>query len=492
MFLLRPVQTCRHTTHGWPCACHSPHAQHLFARLDHGLSRRSVLKGTAASLAAPALGIASPAFAQSPAKPTLLRNVRIFDGSGSTLIEGRGVLVEGKLIKALVASGENVTDADIIDCGGRVLMPGMIDAHWHSILAGISQAAAMTADIPYVHLVAAQEAERTLLRGFTTVRDVGGPSFALKRAIDEGRLAGPRIYPSGAMISQTSGHGDFRLRTELPRTQQSQLSVTEQAGIAAIADGGAEVLRRVREQLMLGASQIKIMGGGGVASAYDPLDALQYSEAEMKAAVSAAADWGTYVCIHAYTSAAIRRALASGVKSIEHGQLADEDTVRRIADAGAWWSIQPFLADEDANVYPSPEQRAQQQQIAEGTVRAVELGRKHKVKMALGTDILFNPPGTATQGKQLAKFARWYDNAEVLRLLTSGNAELAALSGPRNPYPATLGRVEAGAYADILVVDGNPLADIAVIANPERTLKLVMKDGRIHKNALSAREGGSP
>ena len=308
----------------------------------------------------------------------------------------------------------------------------------------------------------------------------------MKRAIDEGRIAGPRIYPSGAMISQTSGHGDFRMRTDLPRAPQSDLSVAERAGISAIADGEAEVLRRVREQLMLGAAQIKIMGGGGVASAYDPIDALQYTETEMKAAVAAASDWGTYVCIHAYTSAAVRRALASGVKSIEHGQLVDEDTVKQIADTGAWWSIQPFLADEDANSYASPEQRAQQQTIAEGTARAVELGRKHKVRMALGTDILFNPKGVGTQGKQLAKFARWYDNADVLRLLTSANAELTALSGPRNPYPAKLGRIEAGAYADILVVDGDPLKDISLIAEPERTMKLIMKDGRVHRNALGA------
>jgi len=416
----------------------------------------------------------------------VLRNARIFDGTSGKLIQGKSVLVEGKLIKALVASADVVADADVIDCGGRTLMPGMIDAHWHSILAGISQMAAMTADIPYVHLVAAEEAERTVLRGFTTVRDVGGPAFALKRAIDEGRIAGPRIYPSGAMISQTSGHGDFRMRTDLPRTSQSNLSVAEQAGIAAIADGEAEVLRRVREQLMLGASQIKIMGGGGVASSYDPIDALQYSEAEMKAAVSAAADWGTYVCIHAYSSAAIQRALASGVKSIEHGQLADEETVKRMADAGAWWSIQPFLADEDANAYSSPEQRAHQQQIAEGTARAVELGRKHKVRLALGTDILFNPKGTTTQGRQLAKFARWFDNVDVLRHLTSGNAELADLSGSRNPYPARLGRIEAGAYADLLVIDGDPLNDISLIGDPDRTMKLIMKDGRIHKNGLSA------
>ncbi|WP_262526140.1 metal-dependent hydrolase family protein [Agrobacterium tumefaciens] len=475
-----------HLVHDGGCACHSPEARNLFARMNAGLSRRSVLKGIAASLAVAALGQVDPAFAQAPAKSILLRNVKIFNGIDSRLIEGNGVLIEGNLIKALVGAADAVADAQVIDCGGRTLMPGMIDAHWHSILAGISQVAAMTADIPYVHLVAAQEAERTVLRGFTTVRDVGGPSFALKRAIDENRVAGPRIYPSGAMVSQTSGHGDFRMRTDLPRQPQSDLSVAETAGISAIADGEAEVLRRVREQLMLGASQIKIMGGGGVSSSFDPIDSLQYTPAEMKAAVAAASDWGTYVCIHAYTSAAIRRALECGVRSIEHGQLADEETVQRIADADAWWSIQPFLADEDANAKPSPEQRQQQELIAEGTVRAIELGRKYKVRMALGTDILFSPAGTATQGRQLAKFARWYDNAEVLRMLTSGNADLLGLSGPRNPYPGKLGRIEAGAYADLLLLDGDPLQDISLIGDPDRSMSLVMKDGRIHKNTLPA------
>ncbi|MCP8895865.1 amidohydrolase family protein [Shinella daejeonensis] len=490
--MFRPGNRYRHFIHGATCACHSAQAQSLFARIDQGLSRRSVLKGVAASLATSALGLAGPAFAEAPSRPVLISNVRIFDGVNGRLVDGKGVLVVENRIRALVAAADTVADADVIDGGGRVLMPGMIDAHWHSILAGISQMAAMTADIPYIHLVAAQQAERTVLRGFTTVRDVGGPSFALKRAIDEGRIPGPRIYPSGAMISQTSGHGDFRMRTDLPRTPQSDPSVAERAGISAIADGEAEVLRCVREQLMLGASQIKIMGGGGVASSYDPIDALQYSVAEMRAAVGAAADWGTYVCVHTYTSAGIRRALDSGVKSIEHGQLADEETVMRMADAGAWWSIQPFLADEDANRYPSPEQQAQQKSIAEGTARAVELGRKHGVKMALGTDILFNPAGTLTQGRQLAKFSRWYDPADVLRLLTSGNAELAGLSGPRNPYPGPLGRIEAGAYADILVVDGNPLEDISVIADPERRMKLIMKDGRVHKNMLVSREDRIP
>lgn len=476
----------QHLAHNSLCACHNPLALDLCKRVSEGMSRRSVLRGIGAILAAPALATASTAFAQTQNKPILLHGARIFDGKAGQLIEGQDLLVAGNKIEAVIPTGQGVADADMVDCSGKVVMPGLIDAHWHALLAGIPQMVAATADVPYVHLVAAEEAQRTLMRGFTTVRDVGGPAFALKRAIDENRVVGPRIFASGAMISQTSGHGDFRFRSDLPRTASSDLSAAEAAGISAIADGEAEVLRRTREQLMLGASQIKIMAGGGVSSIFDPLDSLQFTEAEMRAAVDAATDWGTYVCAHVYTSAGIRRALDCGVKSIEHGQLADEETVQRIADAGAWWSLQPFLADEDSNPKASAEQQAQQQAIAEGTVRAFELGKKHNVNMAWGTDILFNPRGTATQGKQLTKIARWFDNADVLRLATSRNASLLGLSGPRNPYPGALGVVEAGALADLLVIDGNPLEDIALIADPEKNMKLIMKDGRIHKNTLNA------
>ncbi len=472
-----------HLTHGFGCLCQSPLVAEINARIDGGMSRRSVLRGIAGAVGTMAVGL--PAFA-ADGKPVLLKNVKVFDGKSAAYLEGRDVLVSGNRIEDLVGQGETVADAEIIDCGGRTLMPGLIDAHWHTILAGISQVAAMTADVPYVHLVAAQEAERTLMRGFTTVRDVGGPSFALKRAIDEGRMTGPRIYPSGAMISQTSGHGDFRMRTDLPRSTQSNLSATEVSGISALADGVPEVLRRAREQLMLGASQLKIMAGGGVTSVFDPLDSLQFTEAEMRAAVDAASDWGTYVCAHVYTSAGIRRALDCGVKSIEHGQLADEDTVRRMADAGVWWSLQPFLADEDSNPGSTPEQQQKRLEVSQGTVRAFELGKKHGVNMAWGTDILFNPKGTAAQGRHLAKIARWFDNHEVLSLATGRNAELLALSGPRNPYQGKLGVIEAGAMADLLVVEGDPLQDISVVADPDNTMKLIMKDGRIHKNTLGA------
>ncbi|MBX3570442.1 MAG: amidohydrolase family protein [Rhizobiaceae bacterium] len=484
---LRLGRTYQHLAHDAGCLCTTPLAAAANERLSQGLTRREMLGGAAASLAI-ALGAGRPskAFAQAPGQRLLLTNARIFDGRSATLIEGRGVLVSGSTIEALVPSAEQVADAEIVDCAGGVVMPGLIDAHWHTILAAVPFLAALTADVPYVHLLAAKEAERTLLRGFTTVRDVGGPAFALKRVIDESQAVGPRIYPSGAMVSQTSGHGDFRWRNEIPRSTQSNLSAAEVAGVSAIADGEAEVLRRTREQLLLGASQIKIVVGGGVSSLYDPLDSVQFRADEIRAAVDAAADWGTYVCAHVYTPEGIKRALANGVKSIEHGQLADEDSVRMMADKGAWWSIQPFLADEDSNPKSDPVQRRQQEEIAVGTVRAFELGPKHGVKLAFGTDILFNPGGTSSQGRQLAKLARWMDPATVLRMATSDNADLLGLSGPRNPYPGRLGVVEPGALADLLVVAGNPLQDISLISDPDANFRLIMKGGRVHKNTLAA------
>lgn len=468
---------------GGGCLCHSPEAMAINRRLSADMSRRTVLGGLGSVLGLAALPAAARAAPADP-RPIRFTRVRIFDGAASTLLTGQDVVVTGNRITALVPAATAMKDVTVIDCGNRVLMPGLIDAHWHTLLCAIPMATAMTADVAYLHLVAAEEAGRTLMRGFTTVRDVGGPAFALKRAIDEGRMPGPRIFPSGAMISQTSGHGDFRLRSEVPRGAGNDLSLSEQAGITAIADGAPEVLRRTREQLMLGASQIKIMVGGGVASAYDPIGSLQFTTNEIAAAVQAAADWGTYVAAHVYTSAGIQRALSCGVRSIEHGQLADEDTARRIADSGAWWSIQPFLADEDANIYADPRQQADQKRIADGTVQAFGYIKKFGISMGWGTDVLFNPKGTRTQGRQLAKTARWFDPATVLKAATSGNAALLALSGERNPYPAPLGVIRAGAYADLLVVDGNPLEDIALIGEPERAFVVIMKDGRLHRNTL--------
>ena len=418
----------------------------------------------------------------------LFENVRIFDGRKATLSAPSHVLVRGSVIERISAEPvtlEANTDVEVIPAGGRVLMPGLIDAHWHAFMAATPQSVLMTAEPSYLHFLAAREAAATLMRGFTTIRDMGGPVFGLKRAIDEGVIIGPRIYPSGAFISQTSGHGDFRFPFELPRKPGSTLSYTEVQGISAIADSPDEVRLRVREQLRLGASQIKLMAGGGVSSPpHNPIESTQYTEAELRAAVEAAEDWGTYVAVHAYNPRSIQRAVDAGVKVIEHGQLADEDTIRIMAEKGIWWSLQPLAYDLHMSEHMPPSSRARAMQVFEGTDNAYRLARKYNVRTAFGSDILGDAAAASRQGAALAVLARWNTPAEALTMATANNGELMALSGFINPYPGKLGVVENGALADLLLVDGNPLENLDLVADPDRNFLIIMKDGRIYKNTL--------
>ena len=306
------------------------------------------------------------------------------------------------------------------------------------------------------------------MRGFTTVRDVGGPVFGLKRAIDEGIVNGPRIYPSGAVITVTSGHGDFRQLTDLPRTIGGMLTRMEQLGGAMVADSPDEVRVRTREQLMQGASQIKLTAGGGVSSPFSPIDVTTFTEAELRAAVEAAENWGTYVAAHAFTPAAIRRSIAAGVKCIEHGMLMDEATAQLMAEKGIWLSMQPLPEDLRLGFPVGSVQRAKADEVWPGIARTYELAKKYKIKTAWGTDVLFSRALAQQQGAILASLTRWYTPAEALVMATSTNAELLALSGKRNPYPGKLGVVEQGALADLLLVDGNPLDNINLIADPAK------------------------
>jgi imidazolonepropionase-like amidohydrolase len=442
-----------------------------------------------AALSLMAVGLASAARAQgnppTNAGATLFQNVRIFDGKGGSLSAPSSVLVKGNIIERIstapIAAEPGVT---VVAGGGRTLMPGLIDAHWHAMLVRPNPAQAITADIGYINLVAGDEAADTLMRGFTTVRDVGGPVFSLKSAIDEGIIKGPRIYPSGAVISVTGGHGDFRQLFELPRVLGSAQSRAEQVGGAMIADSPDEVRVRVREQLMLGATQIKLTAGGGVSSPHSPLDVSTFTEAELRAAVEAAENWGTYVTVHAYTPAAIQRAIAAGVKCIEHGFLMDEQTAKLIADKDIWLSLQP-LPDELAEAFPpGSSERAKAFEVFAGVDKTYELAKRYKIKTAFGTDILFSRRLAQRQGELLTKLVRWYTPAETLAMATGTNAQLLAMSGLRNPYPGTLGVVEEKALADLLLVDGNPLDNINLIADPAKNFKVIMKDGKIYKNTL--------
>jgi imidazolonepropionase-like amidohydrolase len=426
--------------------------------------------------------------APTPALVTLFQNVRVLNKTGQ-LSAAENVLVRGNVIERISASPiptDRSMNTKIIEGGGRTLMPGLIDDHWHALMVAPPMPVMMSADYGYLYLLAGQEAGNTLMRGFTSVRDMAGPTFGLKRAIDSGVIPGPRIWPSGAMISQTSGHGDFRLPYEIPQQSNSSMGLAEKYGVAMLADGVPQVLMRVREQLMQGASQIKLAAGGGVASNYDPLDVAEYTEEEIHAAVLAANDWGTYVTVHAYTPLAIQTAIRAGVKCIEHGQLMDEATAKMMADKGVWLSTQPFIDDQDANPYPEGSvNRTKQQTMFKGTDNAYALAKKYKLKTAWGTDILNEPKRAPRQGAMLAKMVRWYTPAEVLKMATADNAELLAMSGPRNPYPGKLGVVEEGALADLLLVDGDPVANLKLVEDPEKNFLVIMKDGRIYKNTLS-------
>jgi imidazolonepropionase-like amidohydrolase len=425
---------------------------------------------------------------QSAQQPPLkvFANVKVFDGKSRALSGPLDVLVKANTIEKISANQiavERGANARIIEGRGRTLMPGLIDAHWHTTMAAVPLQTLLLAPFGYTMIAAGREAGATLMRGFTSVRDLAGPAFGLKMAVDAGVITGPRIWPSGAMISQTGGHGDFRFPYEVPRAEGAALSRGDALGGGAIADGPDEVRRRAREQLMLGASQLKLAAGGGAASMYDPIDVSQYTEGEFHAAVEAAENWGTYVTVHAYTPHAIQTALRAGVRCIDHGHLMDEATAKMIAEKDAWLSLQPFVDDEFTSALTG-KNREKQLQIFAGTDAAYGYAKKYGLKTAFGTDMLFEPALTQHQNAKLVTLRRWYEPAEILAMATGTNAQLLALSGPRNPYPGKLGVVEEGALADLLLVNGDPIADLDLIKDPQTNFSVIMKDGTIFKDEL--------
>lgn len=429
----------------------------------------------------------SPALAQETKAPaTLFQNVRVFDGKSEKLSTSMSVLIEGKLIAKISKSIKAPKGAKVIDGGGRVMIPGLIDMHWHSAYSSIPMQVGLNIDHAYHLLVGAKGNTDALLRGFTTVRDMGGNVFSLQKLTDAGVYDGPRIFPSGPAISQTSGHTDFRPATAVPAEHGAPLIYMERVGHVMVADGVPEVLKRTREALRMGATQIKINSGGGVSSTFDPLDVTQFTLEETKAAVDAAKDWNTYVATHVFTDGATKRALEAGVMSIEHGHLLSKDTLKMMVKKGAYLSMQPLLDDEDAIPFPEGSfSRQKYIQVTEGTDRVYRLAKEVGVKTVFGTDTLFDPGLAKKQGKVLAKLGRWHTPVEALRQATSTAGELLALSGPRNPYPdGPLGVIEEGAYADLILVDGNPLEKLELVADAEKNFPLIMKDGKIYKNKV--------
>ncbi len=437
----------------------------------------------------------------------LITNVNVFDGRRDELVMSQNVLVEGNLIRAI--SGDDIEvgeGAVVLDGQGRTLMPGLIDGHAHVMINQDFGVVETNLDLTDMALNATIVMKRFLMDGFTSVRDMGGPAFGLARAIDGGRVVGPRLYPSGAFVSQTSGHGDFRDRADpgFSFNDAGDLSNFERMGIGTVADGVPEVLKAVRLNLRNGATQIKIMGGGGGSSRFDPIDTTQYSEDEICAAVEAAKDWGTYVAAHTFTDRAVNRLLDCGVKTFEHGFFISEDTMRRIAREDAYvvpqmWGISPDLA---RNPLMPAEKIPMVQALGKQFEDFGRLLLKHRVNVVFASDYV----GKFEDAERARRYEIWWrtqtfdSNFEVLKQLTSTAGEMLALSGPRNPYSdGALGVIEEGAYADLLLIDGNPLEDIAVIggttawfdAPPEfrliPTIHLVMKNGGIYRNEIDGR-----
>ncbi|AQQ69297.1 hypothetical protein Mag101_00745 [Microbulbifer agarilyticus] len=418
--------------------------------------------------------------------PILIRGASVFDGVSNKLVDAE-VLIEEGMISGMGQGLAVPQGATVIDAEGRTLIPGLTDAHTHIMCNDTFEKLIYSAPHEYAGVMAAESARRMLLRGFTTIRDVGGPAFGLKSAIDAGVIAGPRILPSGYFLSQTAGHGDFEPRLYyLSPHFTGQLDPAYLRGWTIIADGVPEVRKAAREALRYGATQLKIMGSGSITGAHDPLDATEYTLEELTAIVEEARHWGTYATIHAYTDESIQNAIKAGVRSIEHGLFASEKSMQLMKKNDIFFSTQ-FLsftigAEKAGMTGPAiPKYEEAQAGATAGYERAKKIG----LKMAFGTDILGSIDLGPYQSLEFTARAAYYTPLEILQQATSLNAELFARSGKRHPYTAgPLGVVKPGAYADLLLVNGNPLEDISLLAKPDENLALIMKGGRIFKNTL--------
>ncbi len=405
----------------------------------------------------------------------IFANCTILDGTRKERREDHHVLVEDGLIREVGDRPIASADAATVDLKGGTLMPGLIDAHVHVV--AVDQALARLGERPVslVSLQAARVLEGMLERGFTTVRDAGGADGGLAEAVEQGLVRGPRLFPSGQALSQTGGHGDLR-----PRTRSVSVAACAccegGAALARIADGVAECRRAARDELRKGATQIKIMASGGVASPYDPVWNLQYSEEEVRAIVEEARAWHTYVMAHAYTPAAIRRSIDFGVRSIEHGNLIDEATAELVAEAGAF--VVPTLVTFDAlyrfgRELGFPEASlAKLGEVREAGLRSLEILQAARVKIGFGTDLL--GAMHRHQSHEFAIRAEAMAPIEIIRSATSVNAELLNRKGE-------IGVVAPGARADLIAIDGDPLADIALLDGEGEHLTHIMKEGVFYK-----------
>lgn len=428
----------------------------------------------------PTSGIAA---ADEPAQ-LLITNVKIFNGTSGKLISGRDVVLKGNRIEKIAKAGTVSGIDTVIDGKNGFLTPGLIDSHSHATM-GVDEGVYMTGDQAFVQVHSAVELGEMLMRGVTTMRDAAGNTFGLKKAVDQGLIKGPRIYPSGAMISQYSGHGDFRPQNPqaLPKEWGGPLGPATEGGHIMLANGVDQVTAATRQQLFLGATQIKVAVAGGVSSFTDPLFVIEYRPEEIRAAVDAARDYGTYVMAHSHSPKGVIRAVENGVLSIEHGSLLNEEAAKLMAEKGAVYIPSVQVLAQLKPIYTDPIRKAKLQEAFDGTDAAIKAAKKYGVMIGYGTDLLFSYEGRKDQLKDLGLRKQWFSSAEVMIQATGNGGKIVSMCGQRNPY-GKVGVIEEGAMADLLIYSSNPLDDVSIVEDYENNLKLIVKDGKVYKNTL--------
>ena len=408
----------------------------------------------------------------------LFTNASVFDGIGPELIRGAEVLVaEGRIQQVSEGAIPRPIDCEIVDLGGRTLMPGLIDAHVHIWATDLDILRLIRRRTEYLAAFAYRSLRHMLARGFTTVRDAGGTDIGYAQALSEGLAEGPRLLHAGRWLSQTGGHGDFRLQTDF--SCACELREGGGARFAHIVDSPDEVRKAVREELRQGARQIKIMGSGGVASPSDPIDRMQFSDAEILAAVEEAERHGAYVMAHCHPANAIKRCAELGVRSIEHGTLMDEDAAKAVAAKGAF--VVPTLAtiwallEDGAKLGLPPVSQEKLLQVSGGVLQGLQVMQRNRLKIAFGTDLLGSQQDR--QGTEFALRAQVFSPLEILQQATSVTAELLQMGGE-------IGRVAAGYIADLIVVDGDPFEDVTCLGKGGSNLPVILQGGRFHKREL--------
>src|SRR4051812_19297455 len=409
----------------------------------------------------------------------LFKNAALLDPLQPDLLEGHHVLVEDGLTKEVSDRPLQVETDRTVDLKGKTLMPGLIDLHVHAIAVELNLAQQVHMPNVLVTLRSTLLLRGMLRRGFTTVRDAGGAGHALKQAIETGLTDGPRLFVSGRALSQTGGHGDMRARSDYLASDAPCPCCVRVGALARVADGVDGVRRAAREELQMGADQIKIMASGGVASPTDPVGAFGYSEDEIRAIVEEASGRGTYVMAHAYTAAAIARAVRCGVRTIEHGNLVDAPTAALMAELGAYavptLVTYDALANEGESFGLPKESVAKVADVREAGLRSLEIYKKAGVKMGFGSDLLGE--SQRLQSDEFRLRADVLSPAEAIASATVVGAEVLGM-------PERLGRLVPGALADILVVDGNPLRDVECLLGQGERIPLVMKEGVVQFDEL--------